>query len=97
MNTYVRPFHHFTSPLLLSITSLVYTLLMRFLFYTSIDPTLRWILGIAEVCAPQELLYWIKDLEGCSFGSTDALSVEDLIDEKDDPDLTWTSAVSTKG
>ena len=57
-------------------------------------------LGIAEVCAPNELLYWTRDLEGCTFEpmNTDTMSVEGVVDEKeDDPDLTWTSAVSTKG
>ena len=58
-------------------------------------------LGIAEVCAPHELFYWTNDLEGCSFesSSTEILRVEEMVDEKedDDPDLTWTSAISTKG
>ena len=52
--------------------------------------------GIAKECAPHELQYWVMDLEGCSFGSTDDLAEEDVVDDKDDPDLTWTSAISSK-
>ena len=55
--------------------------------------------GIADVYTPHEFLYWTKDLEGVSFESSSSLQVDDVMDEKDedDPDLTWTSAMSTKG
>ena len=64
------------------------------------------------MCAPDELLYWTQDLEGCSFEQSSStvddttLRIEEMVttmggdekdDKDDDPNMTWTSAISTKG